>query len=79
MARNVGRPAVGRAPPMSFFLTSAWAQETGASSSVPLNQGTWRYTQDLMITPRAMKTIGALLTIIDDYAPHNENYRGFID
>jgi len=38
-----------------------------------------RYTQDLMITPRAMKTIGALLTIIDDYAPHNENYRGFID
>jgi len=25
-----------------------------------------RYTQDLMITPRAMKTIGALLTIIDD-------------
>ena len=59
--------------------TSAWAQVTGRSSSVPLNQGMGRYTQDLMITPRAMKTIGALLTIIDDYAPHNENYRGFID
>ena len=59
--------------------TSAWAQVTGRSSSVPLNQGMGRYTQDLMITPRAMKTIGALLTIIDDHAPRNESYRGFID
>lgn len=33
-------------------LASAWAQETGTSSSVPLNQDTGHYTQDLMITPR---------------------------
>ena len=59
MARNVGRPAVGRAPPMSFFLTSAWAQMIGASSAVSLNQGTGRYTQDLMITPRVMKATRA--------------------
>ena len=36
-----------------------WAQETGTSSSVPLNQGTGRYTQDLTITPRVMKATGA--------------------
>ena len=33
---------------------SAWAQETGTSSSVPLNQGTGRYTQNLMIKPRVI-------------------------
>ena len=60
-------------------LTSAWAQVTGRSSSVPLNQGMWRYTQDLMITPRVTKTIGALLTKFDDHAPRNESCRGFID
>ena len=38
---------------------SAWAQMTGASFSVPLNQDLGHYTQDLMITPRAMKTTGA--------------------
>ena len=38
---------------------SAWAQEIGASFSVPLNQGTGRYTQDLTITPRVMKATGA--------------------
>ena len=76
MARNVGRPAVGRAPPMSFFSpqrghrrqeeaslypssASAWAQMIGASSVVSLNQGTGRYTQDLMIAPRVMKATGA--------------------
>ena len=32
-----------------------------------------------MITPRVTKAAGALLTKIDDYAPRNENYRGFID
>ncbi len=38
---------------------SAWAQVTEASFSVPLNQDVGHYTQDLMITPRAMKTTGA--------------------
>ena len=38
---------------------SAWAQMTGSSFSVPLNQDLGHYTQDLMITPRAMKTTGA--------------------
>ena len=35
----------------TLLYASAWAQQTGASSSVPLNQDTGRYTQDLMITP----------------------------
>ena len=51
---------------------SAWAQETGSSFSVPLNQGMGRYTQNLIITPRMPKTTGAYLTKFDDYAPHNE-------
>ena len=38
---------------------SAWAQVTEASFSVPLNQDVGHYTQDLIITPRAMKTTGA--------------------
>ena len=51
---------------------SAWAQMTGSSFSVPLNQGMGRYTQNLIITPRMPKTTGAYLTKFDDYAPHNE-------
>ena len=37
---------------------SAWAQETGSSFSVPLNQGMGRYTQNLIITPRVSQTSG---------------------
>ena len=34
---------------------------------------------DFIITPRIAKAAGALLTKIDDHAPRNESYRGFID
>ena len=37
---------------------SAWAQGTGASFSVPLNQGMGRYTQNLIITPRITNKTG---------------------
>ena len=39
---------------------SAWAQVTEASFSVPLNQDVGHYTQDLMITPRAMNKLPGL-------------------
>ena len=52
---------------------------TGASFSVPLNQGMGRYAQDLIIKPRYLMTAGAYLTIINDYAPHIVNCRGLID
>jgi len=58
---------------------SARAQETGSSFSVPLNQGMGRYTQNLIIKPRVSQTSGAYLTKFDDYAPHNEDYRGLFD
>ena len=52
---------------------------TGASFSVLLNQDAGHYTQGLMIMPRITKTTGVYLTKFDDYAPRNENGRGFID
>ena len=45
--------------PLYPSSASAWALETRSSSSVPLNQDTGRYTQDLMITPRVMKATRA--------------------
>ena len=44
---------------LCLYSVAAWAQMTGASFSVPLNQDLGHYTQDLMITPRAIKTTGA--------------------
>ena len=58
---------------------SAWAQMTGASFSVPLNQDMGRYTQNLIIKPRVSQTTGAYLTKFDNYTPHAENYRGLFD
>ena len=67
---NVERPPVPFLSPQrghrrqeqaSLYASSAstWAQMIRASFSVPLNQGTGRYTQDLTITPRVMKATGA--------------------
>ena len=41
------------------FFRLSMGTVTGASFSVPLKQDVGHYTQDLMITPRAMKTTGA--------------------
>ena len=41
------------------FFRLSMGTVTGASFSVPLKQDVGHYTQDLMITPHAMKTTGA--------------------
>ena len=54
---------------LCLYSAAVWAQVTGASFSVPLNQDLGHYTQDLMITPRITNK-----TVICEQAPNHGFY-----